>query len=258
MPTDADGLRVDALTELLGLSAPKFIYTIPVYHNPLGATLPAERRTRLVELAVRHGFKIVADEVYQLLSYEAKTPPPMSAYDPELASVISVSAFTKILGPGLRLGWIEAAPELCEALSGSGLRFSSGGVNPFTAELVRTAIEMGLQESYLARLKATLGSRARALTAALRKGLPETVQFSDPRGGYFVWLRLPEAQDTKKLLASAHEQGVGFRAGHLFACDGGLDDCLRVGFSYYDEPTLEEGARRLCGVLAATRIRGRG
>jgi 2-aminoadipate transaminase len=187
--------------------------------------------------------------VYQLLSFGEPPPPPMATFAPDADSVITLGAFTKILAPGLRLGWIEAVPELCERLAGSGLRMSAGGVNPFVAELVRIAISRGLEEQYLKDLRQTLASRAACLARALRAGLPAGVRFEDPQGGYFIWLCLPDAVDTEGLLPRAHQLGVGYRAGSLFTTDGSLANCLRVGFSYYDESELQEGAGRLCELI---------
>ena len=245
VPMDEHGLVVDALPELCERHRPKLLYTIPVFHNPTGVTLIEQRREQLVELADRHDFHVVADEVYQLLDYGRRPPPPMSAFDDSRGRVVSISAFTKILAPGLRLGWIEGPPELCEGLAGIGVHFSGGGVSPFTGAIVRTAIELGLQEEYLAKLKAELTSRAGRLDRALKRELPASVELVEPRGGYFIWLRLSEGLNSESLLPDAHARGVGFRAGPLFCADGGFEEYLRVGFSYYDGPTLEEGARRL-------------
>lgn len=248
-PTDEHGLVVDALPELVERHRPRFLYTIPVFHNPSGVTLPVERRERLVELARRHDFHVVADEVYQLLPYTETPPPPLRAFDRGAERVISISAFTKILCPGVRLGWIEAEQRLCEKLAGLGVHFSGGGTNPFASAVVRSAIELGLQERYLEALKRAYGRRARTLYDALRDTLPDSITFEEARGGYFIWMRLPGEVDAAALLAAAHENGVGYRGGPLFTCDGGLGEFVRVSFTYYGEATLLEGARRLCEVI---------
>ncbi len=249
-PTDEHGLVVDALPELVRRHRPKFLYTIPVFHNPSGVTLPAERREQMVELAASQDFHVVADEVYQLLAYRETPPPPMRGFDRGTNRVISLSAFTKILCPGVRLGWIEAEQGFCEGLAGVGVHFSGGGISPFTCAVVRSAIELGLQEHYLEELKRTFTHRSRILFETLRSGLPDSVTFDEARGGYFIWIRLPAGVCGPALLEAAHENGVGYRGGPLFTCDGGLEEYVRVGFTYYGESKLVEGARRLTEVIA--------
>ena len=155
VPTDAEGLRIDALEELLRQQRPAFLYTIPTHQNPAGFTLPLARRRRLVELAQQHGFLVVADEVYHLLSYGAPPPPPLASWA-ATGAVLALGSFSKILAPGLRLGWLQAAPEHIHRLVTSGLLDSGGGLNPFTSGLVRVALERGWQEEHLGRLRRRL------------------------------------------------------------------------------------------------------
>ncbi|MFQ5613926.1 MAG: PLP-dependent aminotransferase family protein [Anaerolineae bacterium] len=248
VPTDENGLIVEALEEKLAEQRPAFLYTIPVFHNPSTVTLAADRRRRLAALSRRHGFLIAADEVYQLLNYAATPPPPLISYD-EAGQVLSLGSFSKILGPGLRLGWIQAAPGLIERLVDSGLLHSGGGFDPFTSGLVHSAIELGLQQSYLAHLKSVYSQRVRVLSDALRRHLPPSVTFHEPQGGFFIWLRLPPDVDAGGLLAEARRQGVGFQPGARFSVNGGLRNYLRLSFAYYDAPELQEGARRLAQVI---------
>ena len=141
--TDEDGLMIEALAEKLAASQPKFLYLIPAYQNPTGHTLSQPRREQLVHLAREHDFIIVADEVYQLLSYasSARKPPDSFATYIAVENVISLGSFSKILAPGLRLGWMQAHPETLKRFVTSGLLDSGGGLNPFTSALVRPAIE---------------------------------------------------------------------------------------------------------------------
>jgi DNA-binding transcriptional MocR family regulator len=110
-PIDEDGIIIEALEEKLANQKPVFIYTIPVFHNPAGVTLSVNRREKLVNLAEKYGFLVVADEVYQMLAYSATPPPPMTYFDTS-ARVLSLGSFSKILAPGLRLGWMQAKPSL--------------------------------------------------------------------------------------------------------------------------------------------------
>jgi DNA-binding transcriptional MocR family regulator len=250
IPMDDKGLIIEALEENLRTHRPVFLYTIPAFHNPSAATLSAQRRERLVELSQAHGFTIVADEVYQMLNYTTVPPQPFAAHI-GTGNVLSLGSFSKILAPGLRLGWIQAAPARLEALLHAGLLESGGGLNPFTAGIVRSAIELGLQEKCLAYLKTVYAARAAALTGAVRRYLPEPIEVAEPAGGLFLWMRLRGQRDAQALLAAAGRHGVSFQPGSKFSSAGGLRDCLRLSFAYYETEQLIEGVARLGRALGS-------
>ena len=245
---DEDGLVIEALEEKLKQFQPKFLYTVPTFQNPSGVTLTQERRDRLVQLGQEYDFIIVADEVYHFLNYSGRQIKPFAAYT-DLESVISLGSFSKILAPGLRLGWMQAHPDKIKRLATCGLLDSGGGLNPFTSAIVRELIEAGDLNANISRLIATYRSRLSAMNAALRRDLPQAV-FETPGGGFFFWLRLPGA-DTGQLREDAREFQVGFRQGALFSSQGGLRDYLRLCFTFYDEVKIEEGIRRLKRCLDA-------
>ncbi len=250
LPIDNDGLIVEALEEKLKTEKPVFLYTIPAFQNPSGATLSLARRRRLVELSQRHGFYILADEVYHLLGYTAVPPQPLFHIS-HSDRVISLGTFSKILAPGLRLGWIEAAPALLQRLTDSGLLQSGGGLNPFTAEIVCSLLEQGWQAEFLAQLKAAYRSRAAALSQALHHYLPDAAQFVEPAGGFFIWVKLPKVADTAVLLEGLRPYKIVYHPGSKFSAEQGLRQYLRLSFAFYDEAALEEGVRRLKAGLAA-------
>jgi len=250
LPMDADGLVVDAVEEELKRSRPAFLYTIPTYHNPTSICLSAGRRGQLEELSRRHDLLVVADEVYHPLAYTAVPPPPLASRCLS-ARIISLGSFSKILAPGLRLGWLQAAPETVARIVQCGLLDSGGGVNPFTSGVVRSALELGLVKENLSLLQGTYSSRMQAMCAALRRRLPESVQFSDPTGGFFIWLALAEGMDAASLLAKAIERNVEFMPGIKFSSRASLKNFLRLSFAYYDTPDLLEGVERLAAVIAA-------
>ena len=241
---DERGLLPEAVAAAARLHRPRLLYTIPTHQNPTGITLVGERRARLVEIGREHGFLIVADEVYHLLSYGASPPPPLAAWA-DGGSVIALGSFSKILAPGLRLGWVQAAPEHVQRLVGSGLLDSGGGLNPFTSALVGSALETGLQARHLARLKDVYRQRVAALDAALRAHLGSAASWAVPDGGYFFWLRLPEGMDAERLAPHAAAHKVGYRAGARFSSCDGLREYVRLSFAYYDDAQLAEGAARL-------------
>jgi len=248
LPMDEDGLMVKALEENLIQHNPAFLYTIPTFHNPSSITLSAARRERLVQLSQEHNLLIVADEVYHLLAYDTVPPQPLANYA-DTGPILSMGSFSKILAPGLRLGWIQANQALRQRLVRSGLLESGGGLNPFTSKLVQSALELGLQLDHLVNLKTVYGQRMDFLSTALRRHLGSFVSFSEPRGGFFIWLRLPEQIDAEAFLSEARQHNVGFQPGIRFSSRQSLKNYIRLCFSFYDTPELETAAGRLGEVL---------
>ena len=250
VPTDEDGLQIDALAGLLAEQRPAFLYTIPTFHNPTGITLSARRRERLLALSREYDFLIVADEVYQLLYY-AKEPPPSLATLPGSESVLSLGTFSKILAPGIRLGWIHTSPSLLDPLLASGLLASGGGLNPFTSAIVQVALAEGWVDTHLSQLQTTYGSRLAAMATALSAEMGETGEFLTPSGGFFFWLTLPEGVTATVLREMARRHQVDYRPGALFSAADGSHRSLRLCFAYYDETKISEGVKRLGNALRA-------
>ena len=243
IPMDDNGMDLDALGAKLTEFRPKFIYTIPTFQNPSGLTLSQARREKLVEWAQRYNFLVVADEVYHFLPYTQTPPQAFAGFAEDVEQVISVNSFSKILAPGLRLGWIQAHGAVIERLAGSGLLDSGGGMNPFTSALARRVIESGGLEKNIASLRVEYGSRLNALDAALHQHLP-AAEYSLPQGGFFFWVHLPGV-DTAVLRRKAREFKVDLRQGALFSSRKGKQDYMRLGFCFYGPKALEEGVKRL-------------
>jgi DNA-binding transcriptional MocR family regulator len=249
IPIDKDGLRLDALAQALQHYQPVFLYVIPTFQNPTGVTMPAANRQQLVAMSEQHGFYIVADEVYQLLHYTAVPPLPFAHWAGN-GRIISVGSFSKILAPGLRLGWTQAAPDLIARLVQSGLVDSGGGLNPFTSNLVRVVLEEGWQDSFLAQLKVTYQERVAAMDAALATHLGDRVQYERPSGGFFFWLEMTDGWDTALLLPESRKQGVGYQPGIKFSSQDGLHHFMRLSFAFYDAAEIEVGIGRLGELLS--------
>jgi DNA-binding transcriptional MocR family regulator len=247
--TDQNGLVIEALEEKLTGFRPKFLYLIPTFHNPTGAMLSQERRGRLVELAQKHDFILVADEVYHLLSYTQKPPKSLAAYI-EVENVISLGSFSKILAPGLRLGWLQAHPNKIKRFNTCGLLDSGGGLNPFTSAIVRGVIESGGLENNIKKLIEVYRSRLQVMNSCLREYLPHA-KYNVPGGGYFFWLRCPEKTDAKELRRNAKNFKVDFRPGTLFSSRNGLKNYIRLCFVYYEEKEIQEGILRLKECLSS-------
>ena len=253
VPTDADGLDTDALADRLAaghIPQPRLLYTIPTYQNPNGSVLTLPRRQRLIQLARRYGFTVLADEVYQLLHYGPPPPPPLAMLDDSPnGCVISLGSFSKILSPGLRLGWVHAAPDLIRRFVDSGVAASGGGLNHFAATLAHAALELGLLPENVAQLRRVYGQRHDDLAHILRSKLDGAVAFTPPGGGYFYWLTLQNGINTDALLPMAREAGVSYRPGTAFSSAGAFTDALRVSFSLYETDQLAEGIRRLASAI---------
>jgi 2-aminoadipate transaminase len=235
-------LIVESVEEKLSAARPKFIYIIPTFQNPSGQTLSAERRARLVTLAREHNVLIVADEVYHFLDYTRKPPASFAAYATD-GNVLAVNSFSKILAPGLRLGWIQSDAETIRRFVTCGMLDSGGGLNPFASAVVRETLERGGVEKNIQNLRTVYRSRAQRMESALKKYLP-AAQFHTPEGGFFFWVRLP-GMDTSALQKKAEAFRVGFRPGIRFSSADGLKDFLRLSFVHFEADEIEEGIARL-------------
>ena len=244
IPIDENGLCVDALQKALATTTPAFLYTIPSYHNPGGQCTSAARRQKIVELAKTHDFKIVADEVYQLLYY-FDPPPPAYGTMVESDHVVSLGSFSKILAPGIRLGWIQTSEKLREELSGNGFVNSGGSINHLASHIVRNAIDLGLLDAHLAKLKSTYRSRVEAMDEALQEHFGGLATWTRPNGGYFFWLRFDALIDTALLRDRARELQTGFQAGSVFSSKGQLGNFARLSFAHYNEQDIREGIARM-------------
>jgi DNA-binding transcriptional MocR family regulator len=240
---DEDGLILESLEEKLTRYKPKFLYTIPTHQNPSGRTLTEARRARLVELSQQFDFLLLADEVYQLLNYNGRPPKSFGAYT-HVENVVSFGSFSKILAPGLRLGWLQAHPNKINRLVTSGLLDSGGGLNPFTSTVVREVIESGGLEENVNRLIEIYSPRVALMDSLLREHLPEA-KYSVPRGGYFFWIRLPEEIDAAQLRQKAQASKADIRQGALFSSQNGLKNYMRLCFVFHEENEIEEGIIRL-------------
>jgi 2-aminoadipate transaminase len=251
VPMDAEGVDIAAFTEMLSRHQPVFFYTIPVFHNPTGRTLSLTRREKLVALSREHNFLIVADEVYQALNFSVQPPPPLASFI-HSGQVISLGSFSKILAPGLRLGWLQTTPERRRQIEQAGLLQSGGGLNPFTAAIVGGWLQQGAQSAYLQRLKTVYRERAAALSAACRQQLHDFGDFHEPGGGFFLWFELAEGVEMGALQDLAADFSVNFHPQNRFmVASTGDQTGMRLCFAYYAPGVLAAGVSRLAEVLHA-------
>jgi 2-aminoadipate transaminase len=252
IPVDEQGMQIAELEKKLQEYSPALVYTIPSFLNPGGQNLSESRREQLVNLSQEHGFVILADEVYQLLHYTAKPPPALGSMldrHGDNSNIISLGSFSKILAPGLRLGWIQTAEGLMQKLLSNGTLNSGGSFNHFTSHVVRHAIDLGLLDRHLHTLREVYGSRVEVMDSALQAHLGDFAKWHKPEGGYFFWLECPPGTDTTELRREAQKYETGFQPGPVFSCDGAHQNCLRLSFAHYSEQAITAGVARLASLL---------
>ncbi|MEM7282316.1 MAG: PLP-dependent aminotransferase family protein [Pseudomonadota bacterium] len=248
IPVDDEGINIEFLESALAYQKPKLLYTIPCFHNPCGHTLTVKRRERLVELAKRHDFIVVADEPYHLLRYQENSPPPMGDFWQDDV-VISMGSFSKILAPGMRLGWLQTSPNILKQLLSSGVLNSGGSFNHFGGHIIRHAMSGELLEQHLRHTKAALAERVDAMDEALHQHMSDLCSWRKPKGGYFFWLQLAAGIDTRDLRKVAIEHKTGFQPGPVFSSNQGLENFLRLSFAHYGCDEIETGVQRLATAL---------
>jgi DNA-binding transcriptional MocR family regulator len=248
IPLDGFGMDIDALEREIARRRPRLVYTIPTFNNPTGETLSHERRERLVRLSVEHDFTVVADEVYQLLYY-AEPPPPALGTWVNRGNVLSLGSFSKIVAPGMRLGWIQTDAARISHLLASGAIISGGNFNHFGSHVVRQMLEDGTLAELLTELRLAYSARVAAMDEALHEHLGGIATWRKPEGGYFFWVTLPPSLDAEKLREAARAAGTGYQSGSKCSVSGGGRNCLRLCFAYYSPPEIREGIARLGAAL---------
>ena len=258
VPQDAEGLLVADLEDRLhtlrerGQRVPKFVYNVPEFHNPTGVTMSERRRIALVDAARRWGFLIVEDDPYRRIRFEGTSVRPIQAFDDD-GWVIGVGTFAKIIAPGLRVGWVNAAPEIIEKMSAFK---SDGGTCPLTQRLVLEYARSGQSEPHIQSLRRTYAKHRDVMLTSLLRDIPGAT-VAKPEGGYYLWVRLPEAIDTRALLPVAQRHGVTFLPSGVFYASTGPSNYLRLAYSYASAEQITSGMGRLAAAVADLTAGGR-
>lgn len=252
-PIDAQGVQVDKLEALIQEHKPRFIYLIPTFGNPSGALLSLERRRKVLELAVKYQVLVVEDDPYGDL-YFGKEPPPPSllalAKDVPGARdwLVHCGSMSKVLSPGLRVGWLVAPPELL-AKATMCKQFSDAHTSTFAQATAAQYLKSGRMPETLKRVRAAYGERAAAMGEALKKELGDAIEFTQPQGGLFFWARLTGAggkvSDAGEFAKRAIEKGVAFVPGAPFFAKEPDRSALRLSFATADVGKIREGVQRL-------------
>lgn len=255
VPIDEHGMRPERLEATLR-QRPALIYLIPTFQNPTGVTLSAQRRREIIELADRYQAPIVEDDPYSHLRFEGDELPPLVRLDADWrgagkglqGNVIYVGTFSKMLGPGLRVGWLVGPADVIRRLT-----VLKQGIDVHTGVLAQMIVHQVAQDDFMVghveRLRAALRVRQGAMMGALERHFPPGVQWTRPEGGLFLWVTLPPEIDAADLLTEALEQQVAFVPGQPFYADGSGQHTLRLNFSYPTPEQIETAIERLGRIL---------
>ncbi|MCC2629180.1 MAG: putative transcriptional regulator, GntR family [Thermomicrobiales bacterium] len=248
VPIDEEGLQVDVLTALLDRlpKRPKFLYTMPTYQNPTGVSMSTARRRALVELAWERGLVIVEDDPYGDLSYDGNPPPTLKSLDPE---VIFLGTFSKVLAPGLRVGWVASSPRLREAFFNVKEGTDIHNERIMTRTVYHSA--RGFLDEHVAATREIYRARRDAMLAGLEREMPAGVRWTTPGGGFFLWVTLPEQCETDVMLPDATDRGVIYLPSSWFYPDRSWTRSLRLNFSAQPEERIAEAMRRLAETINA-------
>jgi DNA-binding transcriptional MocR family regulator len=251
-PIDANGVKTDELEKLIAEHKPKFVYLIPTFGNPSGAMLTLERRKKVLELAVKYQTLIVEDDPYGDLYFGEAPPPSILALSKDVPGsrelLAHCGSLSKVLSPGLRIGWMIAPAELL-AKATMCKQFSDAHTSTFAQATAAQYLKSGRMPGTLAHVREVYGQRAQAMGAALKRELGDAVSFTQPQGGLFFWARLTGANgklaDAGELAKRAIEQLVAFVPGAPFYAEKPDMATLRLSFATADVAKIEEGVKRL-------------
>jgi 2-aminoadipate transaminase len=251
VPGDADGADPAALAEVLETQRPRLLYLVPTFANPTGRTLTAQRRAAVAELAAAHGTWVVEDDPYGELRYRGEPVPALAAQPGAEDLILHLGSFSKIAAPGMRLGWVRSPAALRAALT----------VAKQAADLQTSTIDQAAAAAYLAAadldrhvrgLRDAYRARRDAMIAAMPATAPPGSTWTDPDGGMFTWLRLPDGADGAALLPAALARDVAFVPGAPFYAGRPDPATLRLSFTTHTPDEIAEGMRRLAEVLRPT------
>jgi 2-aminoadipate transaminase len=249
---DSNGMRMDLLEETLDRleregRRPKFIYTVPTFQNPAGVTMSLERRHRLVEIANERELLVLEDNPYGMLRYEGEPLPPLRSLDGGVF-VMYLGTFSKILSPGIRLGWVVAPPPVLEKIN-LGKQAADLCTSTLSQLMVQAYFEHSRWRDYVEALTELYRDRRDTMLDALAEFFPREAEWTRPQGGMFIWATLPDFIDTTDLLARALRENVAFVPGSGAYLDGRGRSSMRLNFSASDGDDIREGIRRIGEVI---------
>jgi len=252
---DEAGIKVEELETVLKRlknkrKSVKFLYTIPNFQNPSGISLSLARKKAILKVVQDWDLYLVEDDVYHDLAYE-EIPPPSFFSLANGNHVLRLGSFSKILAPGLRMGWLIAPEKFINLLVESGLRRMGGGSNPLIANVISIFCAQGWLEPHLKFIRSHYKLKRDIMFKSLEAFMPESISWTKPRGGFFVWLKLPQNLGAKEVADWTRNLGVLVSAGDEFFAEFPSAPYLRLAFSYLGKDRIEEGIAKLARVIRA-------
>ncbi len=250
VPAGADGPDLDALAALVAEHRPKLLYVVPTFQNPTGRTISREGRAGLARLAGEVGLWLLEDDPYGELRYDGEALPSLGSFPGAEDRTLAVSSLSKVLAPGLRIGWLRAPATLHRALT---IAKQAADLHTSTIDQMAaaTVLEAGGMDAHLDRVRATYRARRDALLGGLGAALPPGSRWNEPDGGMFVWARLPDGHDAAVLLRAALRHDVAFVPGAPFFAGEPDHATLRLSFTTHPPEEIADGLRRLAAAVAA-------
>ena len=248
VPGDSSGMDMEALDRAIAEHRPKMIYVIPTFRNPSGETWSYERREQLARRAAEAGVYVIEDDPYGALRYDGEHMPAVKAFD-QAGRVIYLGSFSKIVSPGLRVGWAVASPRVLRSMV-IGKQATDVHTSNLSQRMVYAFAASGGLEPHIRRVSAIYKEKRDVMLRAIERSFPKGATWTRPDGGLFIWARLGEGYSTEKLLPIAVEQErVAFIPGTPFFADGSGADTMRLNFSHAKIADIEDGIARLGRVL---------
>jgi 2-aminoadipate transaminase len=253
VPIDKDNMRLDLFEERIKKltkrsNQPKIVYVLPNFHNPAGVTMPEANRKRLVDLASEYDFIILEDDPYGELRYVGEHLRPIKAFDDE-GRVVYMGTFSKVLSPGLRVGWVVADPEILKKLI-IAKQSTDVCTNVLGQAIAHEYMSRKLMDKQIVKIREIYGRKLRIMLEGMDEFMPDGITWLKPEGGMFLWVTLPEGLESPSLLEKTLKKRVAFVSGRAFFPDprDGFST-MRLNFSHPADELITEGLRRLGSVI---------
>lgn len=254
IPIDQYGIEIEALKNILSnlKTRPKFLYVTPNFHNPAGILYTEERKRQLLEVLSGTGIILLEDDAYSDLYFDDQDKDavrPMKAMKSKEVDIIYTGSFSKILGPGFRLGYMLSSHEIFEKAEMIKQALDACTSN-FMQILAHQFMSKGYLEKYLLFLRSEYQERKNLMQRSLEKYMPAPIHWNEPKGGFYIWIKLPSYMKSSQLFKTSLEKGVVFVTGRTFDPDNNKDDRLRLSFSNMPKNEIEKGVRILSRIIS--------
>jgi len=245
VPLQHDGIDTEALEQILETEQPKLLYVIPNFHNPAGIIYSMEKRKKLLELLKDKDVLLLEDDAYNELYFSEKArqlSKPLMAMNHDGVTMVYTGSFSKILGPGFRLGWMLAPPDIYEKAQIIKQGIDACSPN-FTQVIANEFMKKGYLEQYLNKIRKEYAGRKQLMQKSLKKYMPEEVTWTEPEGGFYFWLKLPQHMNATEILKESVEKGAVFVTGKTFDPEAKRNNYIRLAFSNMNKNDIDKGVK---------------